>query len=185
VGASAVLALTLGACGSSSQHHREGTYAGEGGVAAPYLNLGPLVYQVQISRALNPYDEEDALYLAGLSPAQAKLLPGEEWFAVFVQVYNNSAHAAPAASDLSISDTEGNTYKPVIPVGANPYVYSAKTVDPGGRIPGLDTPAGSSATQGALVLFKLKIYSLSNRPLELTIVDPTDPSLKDEAELDV
>jgi hypothetical protein len=34
-------------------------------------------------------------------------------------------------------------------------------------------------------LFKLKIYSLSNRPLELTIVDPTDPSLKDEAELDV
>jgi hypothetical protein len=73
----------------------------------------------------------------------------------------------------------------VVPVGANPYVYRAKTVDPGGRIPGLDTPAGSSATQGALLLFKLKIYSLSNRPLELTIVDPTDPSLKDEAELDV
>ncbi len=185
LGASVALALTLAACGSSSDKDTTGTYAGEGGVSAPYLTVGSLVYQVQISRALNPYDDEDALYLSGLTPAQAKLSPGEEWFAVFIQVTNESSHPQPSASEITISDTQGNVYVPIVPAGSNPYVYAAKEVEPGGRIPGLDSPAGSSSTQGALLLYKLKDYSLQNRPLNLKIVDPADPKLQATAELDV
>jgi hypothetical protein len=184
-GASVVLALGLGACGSADKRDTTGTYAGEGGVSAPYLTVGSLVYQVQISRALNPYDEEDSLYLAGLTPAQAKLSPGEEWFAVFIQVTNESGHPQPSARRITIADTQQNVYVPVVPAGSNPFVYAPKTVEPNGRIPGLDSPAGSSPTQGALLLYKLKTYSLSNRPLELKIVDPTDPAHVAEAELDV
>src|SRR6201993_2261028 len=85
--------LLLGACGDSHSKVTTGTYAGESGQNAPYLDVGPLVYEVQLSRELNPYDVEDAAYLEGLSPEQRKLAPGQEWFAVFVQVYNN--HSQP------------------------------------------------------------------------------------------
>ncbi len=119
-----IAAFSLSACGSADNIETSGTYAGEGGAAAPYLTVGPLVYQVQISRQLNPFDEEDSEYLAGLSPAQARLAPGEEWFAVFIQVHNDTSHPQRSATVLALSDTQGYRYTPVIPVGANPYIYS-------------------------------------------------------------
>ena len=47
-------AVALAACGDSHTKVTTGTYAGESGKNAPYLNVGPLVYQVQVSRQLNP-----------------------------------------------------------------------------------------------------------------------------------
>ncbi len=95
--ASVLLAvLVLGACGDSHTRVTTGTYAGESGKNAPYLNVGPLIYEVQLSRELNPANVEDASYLQGLTPAQAKLAPGEEWFGVFIQVYNNTSTALPS-----------------------------------------------------------------------------------------
>src|SRR5437868_4637692 len=87
----AIAAMALSACGDSHTKVSTGTYAGESGQNAPYLDVGPLAYEVQLSRQLNPTNGEDAAYLTGLSPEQAKLGAGEEWFAVFVQVYNNSS----------------------------------------------------------------------------------------------
>ncbi|MGH2831865.1 MAG: hypothetical protein ACRDK2_03745 [Solirubrobacteraceae bacterium] len=176
--------LTLGACGQDSRV-TTGTYAGESGVAAPYLNVGPLVYQVQLSRQLNPDDTEDASYLGGLTPQQRKLAPGEEWFAVFLQVYNHAKQAYPTASALSISDTQGNEYRPVIPDQSNPFAYRATELAGGEQIPGPNTIASSGPTQGALLLYKIKVVSLDNRPLELRIVDPSNPSQMASAELDV
>src|SRR5262249_38069519 len=63
----ALAALALGACGSSHSRVTTGTYAGESGASAPYLDVGPLTYEVQLSRALNPYNVEDASYLQGLT----------------------------------------------------------------------------------------------------------------------
>ena len=87
--------LLMGAC-SDNSHTKvtTGTYAGESGQNAPYLNVGPLIYEVQLSRQLNPTNSEDMSYLRGLTPAQRQLAPGQEWFAVFMQVYNTSARAA-------------------------------------------------------------------------------------------
>lgn len=182
----AIAALGLSAC-SDNSHTRvtTGTYAGESGANAPYLNVGPLIYQVQLSRELNPYDTEDASYLAGLTPAQRKLSPGEEWFAVFLQVYNESSIPHPTATNISISDTEENVYTPIVPSQTNEFAYRAGILAPKGRIPELDTVAADGPTQGAMLLFKIKVLSLDNRPIEIKIVDPTDPSKTASAELDV
>jgi hypothetical protein len=178
--------LALSAC-SDNSHTRvtTGTYAGESGQNAPYLNVGPLIYEVQLSRELNPYDTEDSTYLSGLTPAQRKLGPGEEWFAVFLQVYNETSIAHAATTDISISDTQENIYTPIVPALTNEFAYRGGLVPAKGRIPALDTTAANGPTQGSLVLFKIKIVSLDNRPIEIKFVDPLDPAETASAELDV
>jgi hypothetical protein len=181
-----VSVLALSAC-SDNSHTRvtTGTYAGESGQNAPYLNVGPLIYEVQLSRELNPYDTEDSTYLSGLTPAQRKLGPGEEWFAVFLQVYNETSVAHAATTDISISDTQENVYTPVVPALTNEFAYRGGLVPAKGRVPALDTTAANGPTQGALLLFKIKIVSLDNRPIEIKLVDPLDPTETASAELDV
>jgi hypothetical protein len=178
-------ASALTACGDSHTKVITGTYAGESGANAPYLDVGPLVYEVQLSRELNPYTTEDAAYLQGLSPAQQKLAPGQEWFAVFLQVYNNSSRPLTAATDLTITDTQGNRYTPIVPSAANQFAYRAGSVPGDGRLPVADSIASQGTTQGALLLFKIQIVSLDNRPLKLTIVDPENAAETASAELDV
>jgi hypothetical protein len=178
-------ALALGACGDSHTRVTTGTYAGESGQNAPYLNVGPLIYEVQLSRELNPADTEDRTYLAGLPASVRKLNPGEEWFAVFMQVFNETERTHKAATSFTISDTQGNAYSPVPPAPTNEFAYRNGLVPSKGRIPALNTVAANGPTQGALLLYKIKIASLDNRPLELKIVDPTNPSKTASAELDV
>jgi hypothetical protein len=182
-----VAALALGACGDSHTKVTGGTYAGESGANAPYLDVGPLVYEVQISRELNPYDEEDSSYLVGLTPAQRHLGPGEEWFGVFLQVYNHTEapHLAAPARTLLIADTQKNVYTPVVPDATNSFAYRGGTVLAKGRIPVLNSVASFGPTQGALLLYKIHVVSLDNRPLTLTLVDPLNPSDTASAELDV
>jgi hypothetical protein len=177
--------LTLGACGSSHTKVTSGTYAGEGGKNAPYLDVGPLSYEVQLSRQLNPFDLEDSAYLEGLSPSERQLAPGQEWFAVFLQVYNNTGQPHPATTSLTISDTQGNNYIPVVPAQGNDFTYRAGTVPANGQLPPLDSVAYAGPTQGALLLYKIKVTSLDNRPLTLKIVDLMNPSETAQAELDV
>lgn len=177
--------LALSACGNSETKVTTGTYAGESGASAPYLNVGPLIYQVQLSRELNPYNTEDSGYLEGLAPAERTLQPGQEWFAVFLQVYNHTAVPHPAATDITISDTQGNVYTPTVPAPTNPYAYRAGTVAANGQLPEPDTTAYFGPTQGMLLLYKIQIVSLDNRPLEIKIVNPTNPSEAASAELDV
>jgi hypothetical protein len=181
--AAAAVSVALAACGDSHTKVSTGTYAGESGAAAPYLNVGPLVYEVQLSRALNPYNNEDASYLSGLTPQQRKLAPGEEWFGVFMQVYNQTKQAHVVSSDMTITDTQENTYSPII--ADNPFAYRGGTIAAGEQIPAPNSAAADGPTQGALLLYKIKLVSLDNRPLELKIVDPDEPSKSASAELDV
>jgi hypothetical protein len=176
-------AVALGACGDSHSKVTTGTYAGESGANAPYLDVGPLVYEVQLSRELNPADPEDAAYLQGLKVGA--LPPGEEWFAVFLQVYNHHDTPYPAASELVLSDTQNNAYTPVATEAVNQFAYRPKNVPGQGRLPEADTIAANGTTQGALVLYRIKTVSLDNRPLTLKIVDPSDASQTASAELDV
>jgi hypothetical protein len=179
--------VLLSACGSSHSRISTGTYAGENGAGAPYLNVGPLVYEVQQSRQLSPYDTEDMSYLSGLTPAQRALAPGEEWFGVFLQVFNHHDIPYPAATGLGLvlTDTQRNTYVPISPGASNEFAYRPKNVPGRGRLPEPDTVAANGPTQGALLLYKIKTVSLDNRPLEIKIVDPADVTQTASAELDV
>lgn len=182
----ALIAVSLAACGGDSEvKETSGTYAGEGGVGAPYLSVGPLVYQVQISRALNPYDTEDSAYLQGLSASQRQLHPGEEFFAVFMQVLNETNSSHKAASEITISDIEGNVYRPIEPDQSNLFAYRPEaTVPAKNQLPTPSSIASSAPINGLMLLYKIKLESLEYRPLKVKIVSPTNPSETASAELD-
>ncbi len=177
--------FVLAACGESHTKVTTGTYAGESGANAPYLNVGPLIYEVQLSRELNPYNSEDVGYLQGLSAAQSKLEAGQEWFGVFVQVFNNTDQSHRAAETITISDTQGNTYAPILPSAVNAFAYRGGVVAAKGQLPEPDTTAAAAPTGGLLLLYKIKVLSLDNRPLEIKITNPEALSESASAELDV
>jgi hypothetical protein len=182
----AVLAvLGVSACGDSHTKVTTGTYAGEAGKAAPYLNVGQLLYQVQVSRQLNPANSEDASYLQGLSASERKLEPGQEWFAMFILVLNNTNQAHIDANSFTITDTQNNTYIPLALGEANQYAYRPGTVPAKGQVPKLGTVPADFGPQGALLLFKIQVVSLDNRPMEVKITNPENPAESASAVLDV
>jgi hypothetical protein len=134
-----------------------------------YLDVNGLKYQIQMSRYLNPDDVEDREYLVGLPENTEQPAADETWFGVWVRVENTSEdETRPAASRWEIHDTQENIYRPV-PVDAevNPFVFEPVDVPPKTVIPLASSAAGQGPTQGLLLLFKLTIDSLQNRPLEL------------------
>ena len=170
------LALPLGACGKE----KTTTF---GATEGTYLDVGPLAYQVQISRILNPQDIEDRNYMQGV---QGNLAPDEVWFAIFVRGQNTSGKTQRAADDFEITDTLGNGFRPVAIAKTNPFAYRPRPVAHGQVIPSGSSAAGSGVVQqGAMLLFKIKLSSLANRPLELHIKSPTVPQKEGVVELDV
>jgi len=154
-------ALGLGACGQLSHP----TAADGEGV---YVDAGPITYQVQISRQLNPYSTEDREYLTGESAPPPK--PDEEWFAIFLWAKNQSHSNATTSDRFAIVDTEGTHYYPVpINTHVNPFAWTSQTLGHGGTEPSPDSPGWFSATQGLELLFKLNNSVYSNRPLTLQI----------------
>jgi hypothetical protein len=173
----AVAALALGACGT-----KEGAVL-HGSTEGAYLDLGPLVYQVQISRLLNPFSAEDRGYLVDVQGA--KLTGQQQWFAVFMRVQNVGDRTAPAASDYKITDTQGTVFRPVQFGPQNVFAYRPAPVPPDGVLPVADSPASESTVQGSLVLFKIPTANLANRPLELSIRDPAVSNQEATVDLDV
>jgi hypothetical protein len=136
-----------------------------------YVDAGPLSYQVQISRQLNPFNIEDKGYLSGVSaPAPGK---NEEWFAVFLWAKNETHSNYVTSTSFDIVDTQGTKYYPVsINSGINPYAWTAQTLKPLGTEPAPDSTAYFGPTQGGELLFKLNNSVYSNRPLTLEIFAP-------------
>lgn len=162
----ALATVPLAACGSSRT-----TVADTEGA---FLDVGPLQYQVQLSRQLNPHDIEDAAYLNGVDPSQAQLGPDEAWFAVFVQVRNPTNRAFPAATDFRLVDTQDNVYTPVPISMTNPWAYKGGLVAANGQLPPVQSVAyNQAAINGQMLLFKIRQFSFENRPLELTIQQPS------------
>jgi hypothetical protein len=137
-----------------------------------YLQLGPLRYQVEISRELNPRDLEDTSYLLGLKPAQLRLGPTQTWYGVWILVENRSGVTQTPTADFTITDTEHKVYRPVFPNSNNPFTYQSYPLPGHGQIPGPESAAYNGPTQGALVLFKVDRASYDNRPLNFAITQP-------------
>ncbi len=158
------LALALPGCGQKSHP----TSADNEGV---YVDAGPITYQVQLSRELNPYATEDRQYLVGTKvPPPAK---DQLWFGVFLWAKNQSSSSAPTSSSFDVVDTQGDRYYPVaVNPQMNPFAWTPQTLAQGQTEPGVDTPASSSPTQGSELLFKLSTTVYNNRPLTLEIYPP-------------
>jgi hypothetical protein len=165
-GAALLAALALAACGGQEYPTAHGE--GEGA----YIQAGPLVYQVQMSRELNPDSDEDREYLDGLAPEDTTLAGDEEWFGVWLRVENPEDDPAPSAEELKIVDTIGTEYEPFELPESNVFSYQPRELEGRSLLPHPDSAAGSGPIQGSLVLFKLTTAVYANRPLELEIVPP-------------
>ena len=173
----AVAVLALGACGNKEKAVLFGPTEGA------YLDLGPLAYQVQISRLLNPFNAEDRGYLVDVR--NPKLTGQQQWFAVFMRVQNVGDRRATAASDYKITDTQGNVFRPVQIGPQNVFAYRPLSLPPDGVLPVPDSPPSETTIQGSLVLFKIPTPNLANRPLELSIRDPAVSNQEATVDLDV
>ena len=139
-----------------------------------YLPLGELKYQVQGSRQLNPGDIQDKALLAGVPAEEQTLEKNEVWFGVFLQVENEASHPLNPASEIEIIDTQEDIFKPLGLEETNAFAYRSTDPIPGGELaPQPDTPGFNTANQGSLLLFKLTLDALDNRPLELKIESST------------
>jgi hypothetical protein len=121
-----------------------------------------------MSRYLNPDDVEDREYLVGLPESTAEPAADETWFGVWIRVQNTTDEPRPAADTWEIHDTQENIYRPIpVDTEINPFVFEPGTLPPQAVWPLPDSAAGQGPTQGLLLLFKLKLEALQNRPLEL------------------
>lgn len=151
-----------------------------------YLDVGELTYQVQISRILNPNDNEDKSYLVDVPEDELELAGDEAWFAVFVLVQNLEDAPYEAAEEFSIHDTQENVYTPVEIGPDNVFAYHGGTVEPGHTLPAADTAARNNpSVNGALLLFKMRNETFDNRPLELVIESPGSEPAEASVNLDV
>jgi hypothetical protein len=158
--AATLLALVVGGCGAEERTVGE--------TEGLYLDVGGLKYQVQMSRYMNPADVEDQEYLVGLPESTAEPADDETWFGVWVRVQNVSDEPRQTADTWEIHDTQENIYRPIpVDTDLNPFVFQEGMIPPNTVWPLEDTAAGQGPTQGQLLLFKLKVDSLQNRPLEL------------------
>lgn len=165
----AALALTLAACGNKEETITHGETEGA------YLDVGGLKYQVQISRILNPNDNEDRSYLVDVPFAERELAPDEAWFGVFMLVQNTGEEAHEAAEEFEILDTQENKYTPLELGPDNVFAYRPAPVEPGDILPQQDTAARNNpSVNGGLLLFKVPNSAFDNRPLELEIHSPGD-----------
>ena len=174
-----ICAAAISACGAG-EHARSADNLGPG-----YVEVSKLNYQVQISRQLNPWSDEDSGYLQGFTKSQLVLAPTVEWFAVSLQVYNWTGQAHTPTNDFFITDTLGDRYVPLTNPTPNPYSYMPASIPAWGQLPAVDSNAFASFTQGEMVIFKIPYASLVDRPFVLHIVDPTNSSNQSTIELDV
>lgn len=145
----------------------------------PYFQAGAITYQVQISRQLNPFTNEDVQYLAGVRGAQS-IAPDKLWFGVFLWAKNQSGHWATTSDRFTLHDSSGQVYQPVkLSPALNPLAWTAEKLGPNNTEPGPDSAAHNGPTQGGLILFELSQSIYSNRPLTLYIYPPgaAKPSL--------
>ena len=165
--AALVAAGALGACGANkAEEITQGESEGN------YLDLGELKYQVQISRQLNVTDTEDRPYLQGFPPEELRVGPDETLFAVFLRVINESGRPHHAAEEFEIEDTQGRRFEPIEGGRGNTFVYRPAQVPPHGALPEQGSIGDAGPVGGAMLLFKLDLAALANRPIELRIANP-------------
>ena len=150
-------AALLSGCNTSPENARS---ADEGQA----MKLGELLYNVQITRILNPADPEDKAYLAGQKPPSTD----QYYLGVFMRVENDGDTSAQLASDFKVVDTVGDTFDP-IPSKSLFALKLGDTIHPGDQLPEPGSTAASGPIQGGMVLFRITGAAIQDRPLTLEI----------------
>lgn len=131
------------------------------------LELGDLLYNVQLTRLLNPSLEQDRALLRGLpDPA-----PGKNYLAVFIRIQNEGEAPQRIPSTFPIETSREETFQAID--FDNPFAVDlGAEIPPEGEIPAIGTPAESGPIKGAMLLYEIDEEATQNRPLELLIPAP-------------
>jgi len=162
-------AVALAACGAEAE-----TEAPEG----EPIELGPLSYNVKITRFLNPADPQDSAYLLGQPSAPT----GQAYLGVFLTIDNEADEAETVPRDFEVIDTRDTTFPAA--QSESPFALQpGASIPPEGRVPEPDSPAASGPTRGAMLLFLVDEEVGENRPLSLEI--PSSDGEPGSIELDI
>jgi hypothetical protein len=133
------------------------------------IEVGELSYNVALTRFLNPDDNEDAGYLAGLPEAD----PGTSYLGVFLTIENESSEPQASADRYTVHDTLDTEYETV--ESESPYALElAAEVPAEGELPLPDTTAATGPNHGSLLIFHVDDTVSENRPLTLGIEGSAD-----------
>jgi hypothetical protein len=159
----AALAIALAAVGCGADEEKKTGAEGE------HINVGDAVYQVQLTRLLEPTQRPDNDYLRG-QPALAR---DQRWLGVFLTIENEGDGDYTPPRDMKVVDTEGNEYLPIDTSSTGFGLSLAEAIPPGDGAPLPDSPAQSGPVGGALLLFRVSETSATeNLPLVLEIPAP-------------
>jgi hypothetical protein len=174
-----VVALAVAACGSSSvkqattqpaplSGHEVGNEINDGS----YIQAGPITYQLQISRELNPYSVQDKPYVQGLPAGFAQPTANQLWYGVFLWAKNQHHRVYSTANNFKIVDTQGITYYPIkLDPALNPFAWQPALLRYESTYPTPNSIQENGESQGGLLLFKLNASAYSNRPLTFYILN--------------
>jgi hypothetical protein len=165
----ALAAFVVPVLSGCTRHHESPEPEGIG------VKINGLTYTVYITRELNLRDPEDHDYYQG-----PEAPPGFNYYGVFIQVCNDVNHTHGGASTpvpasaFRIIDTENKQYYPT-PVPKNDiFGYQPRPLSAKDCIPTPGSAAATGPIGGSLLLFKIPVPSIENRPLDLEI-NPQGP----------
>jgi hypothetical protein len=161
----AVVVPTLSGC----KRHEESPQP-EGQV----VKIDGLSYTVYLTRELNLRDPEDHDYFQG-----REAQPGFNYYGVFITVCNDVNHTHGGAStpvnNFRIIDTENKQYNPTPLPATNVFAFRPRPLSAKQCLPTPGSAPASGPIGGSLLLFKLPVSSIENRPLDLEI-NPQSPA---------
>jgi hypothetical protein len=155
--------FTLAACGNKDEERTRGS-EGE------FIHAGEAVYQVQLTRLLNPRQRPDDTLVRG----QLRLPRDEQFLGVFMKIKNEGKKGYLPPRDMRVVDSEGNEYLPLDANQSNFGLDFAAEIAPGAFAPPPDSPAIEGRSGASLVLFRVKnVSATDNLPLILEIPNGT------------
>lgn len=168
--AAVALMLVVAGCGGSNAEPEEGQF----------VEVGPTLYQVQLTRLVNPEQRFDKQLLKGQVPAP----PSEQYLAVFLRIENKGSKPYLPPRDMKVIDTVGNQYLPLDTTQSGFGLDFFQPLQPGEHAPLPGSPASEGPNHAAMVLFRVKGESATdNLPLVLQI--PSGGKTPVEIKLDV
>ena len=157
-GLACLLAAFAAGCGGGKEE--------TSGFEGEYVRAGEALYQVQLTRLLNPRSRPDDQLLRGQMP----LPTGQTYLAVFLKITNKGSRDYSPPRDMRVVDTEGNEYLPLDATQSGFGLDFGTPLAPGESAPLPSSPAAEGPDGSAMVLFRLKTQSATdNLPLVLEV----------------